>query len=438
MLSSGFAALAYQMVWTQQLGTWLGHEVAAVLAVIAAFFGGLGLGAWALGPRVARSARPGRWVAALELAIAAWALLLLGLMPLAGAGLARLIGEDAGALRHWALAFAGPFLLLLPATAAMGATLPAMERVLGRLREGGYGIGGLYALNTAGAVAGTLAAAFWLAPRFGFAATAATAVVLNLGCAALAWLGLRQVRREALLSEAAALRPAAPAPMQEANATHRPPQALLRLALSGLLGIATEVLIVRALSQLAENTVYTYAMLLALYLLGTALGAAAYQRGLAARPDVDAVRTGLVVAVLASTLLAVLALAAAPALQAAALQRGDAGFGTALAVEAGLGLLAFALPTLAMGALFSHLAVEARAAGWSFGHGLAANTAGATLAAPLFGVLRLPLLGAGLLLAVVSTAYLALLPPRAWRSAWAAFWSGSPGRADGCGDPALR
>src|SRR5215471_11464106 len=41
MVASGFAGLGYQIVWTQQSALWLGHESAAVLAVVAAFFGGL-------------------------------------------------------------------------------------------------------------------------------------------------------------------------------------------------------------------------------------------------------------------------------------------------------------------------------------------------------------------------------------------------------------
>src|SRR5262249_22600324 len=52
MVASGFAGLGYQIVWTQESALWLGHEAAAVLAVIAAFFGGLALGAVLLGTRI--------------------------------------------------------------------------------------------------------------------------------------------------------------------------------------------------------------------------------------------------------------------------------------------------------------------------------------------------------------------------------------------------
>ena len=44
MMASGFAGLGYQIVWTQQCSSWLGHESAAVLALVSAFLGGLALG----------------------------------------------------------------------------------------------------------------------------------------------------------------------------------------------------------------------------------------------------------------------------------------------------------------------------------------------------------------------------------------------------------
>src|SRR6185295_4638494 len=68
-VSSGCAALGYQIVWTQQAALWLGHESAAVLAVIAAFFGGLALGPLLLGARAHATPSPARWFAACEAAI---------------------------------------------------------------------------------------------------------------------------------------------------------------------------------------------------------------------------------------------------------------------------------------------------------------------------------------------------------------------------------
>ncbi|OYU96674.1 MAG: spermidine synthase, partial [Burkholderiales bacterium PBB5] len=183
MLASGFAGLGDQIVWTQQCALWLGHESAAVLAVVAAFFGGLALGALALGRRIERSARPLRWYAVCELVIAGWASLLVAVMAPVSQALLGLIGAQPHPAWQWTVAFVGCTALLLPATAAMGATLPAMERLLAAAARGGRGgrsIAGLYAANTAGAVAGVLATAFWLVPALGLSRTAGLCIALNL------------------------------------------------------------------------------------------------------------------------------------------------------------------------------------------------------------------------------------------------------------------
>jgi spermidine synthase len=120
MVASGFAGLGYQIVWTQQTSRWLGHEAAAVLAVITAFFGGLALGALTLGRRIERSPQPARWYAGCEVVIALWSLVLaLAMAPISDA-LLGVIGAQPSPLWHGLVAFVGCFLLLLPATAAMG------------------------------------------------------------------------------------------------------------------------------------------------------------------------------------------------------------------------------------------------------------------------------------------------------------------------------
>src|SRR6478736_6017060 len=56
--ASGFAGLGYEIVWTRQLSLALGTEMMAVLGVIAGFFGGLALGAFALDGLIRRSKSP--------------------------------------------------------------------------------------------------------------------------------------------------------------------------------------------------------------------------------------------------------------------------------------------------------------------------------------------------------------------------------------------
>ncbi len=382
MLASGAAALGYQIVWTQQAALWLGHEGAATLAVVGAFFGGLALGAWALGGAVARSTRPARWYAACEAAVALWCGALFFLMAPASSAITALVGMQASAGWQALVTGLGTWLLFLPATLAMGATMPAMECLMAQRRKSGSRIAALYAANTLGGVLGVLGAAFVLVPQWGLLATAGVCSGLNLLCAVLAWL-LPTTPMEPATQEAAPSHP------QPGTAKRRFWAAVL--ALTGLLGVAYEVVVLRVLSQVAENTVYTLALLLAVYLMGTALGAALWARR---RKHVQGAPREHVVQLLLGLALSCLLCGASlwlmPWFKAALLPllgllpvRGQT---AALGTEALLAVIAFGLPTVVMGALFSALCEAAAAQGLGFGNALAVNTAGAALAPALWGL----------------------------------------------------
>ncbi|MHC4128512.1 MAG: spermidine synthase family protein, partial [Planctomycetota bacterium] len=253
---SGIAGLGYEIVWTRMFAIGLGHEMPSVLAVVAAFFGGLALGAWGLDRAVSRSRAPGRWYAALEALIAVWALVTMALIPALNRLSVGLVGLEPSPVRHWLVAlspvrhwlvaFAVPFLALLPATAAMGATFPAMERLCSRLRRTGRTVAGLYAVNTTGAVAGTVLATFVIIPAVGYGRTILMLVVVNVICAFGIMAGpARGEQRRGPVAFDLAGRPAG-----------------VRLGfvvfMTGLLGIGYEVLCVRVMGQVLENTVYSF------------------------------------------------------------------------------------------------------------------------------------------------------------------------------------
>lgn len=397
MVASGFAGLAYQIVWTHQSTAWLGHESAAVLAVVAAFFGGLALGALSLGARIERSPQPARWYAGCEIAIGVWSFALVLLLKPASGALLTLIGPQPSPAWHWSVAFFGTLVLLLPATMAMGATLPAMERVLATKRTRNIAIGSLYAANTLGAVVGVLAAALWLVPQLGLTRSALVSAALNFACAAMA-LRLRTTVDE-------------PAQPTQSSSTNR---MLLWLGLTGLLGIGYETLMVRALSQIAENTVYTFALLLAVYLIGTAAGAAIYARWLVGSVAPDRLRERLLQTLAATCLLGTVLLIGAETIKHWVLASFGMSMATALSAETVIAAAVFLLPTLVMGALFSHLSTSARAGGIGFGRAIGVNTLGAAIAPFLFGVLLLPLLGLKLGLLLIAIGYLLLSARDAW------------------------
>ncbi|HET7543204.1 MAG TPA: fused MFS/spermidine synthase [Polyangiaceae bacterium] len=406
MTASGFAGLGYQIIWTEQCSLWLGHESAGVIAVLAAFFGGLALGGLVLGERIERSVRPLRWYVGCEWLIAAWSLLLLRVGAPFSGWLLGVIGVQPSPAWHWFVVFAACFALFLPATAAMGATLPAMERLVARAAGDGRSLAALYAANTFGAVLGVLASAFWLIPALGLARSAALCVALNLSCGALA---LSVLPKTVALSER---------PGPSAAATAR--GVLLRLAGSGFLGIGYEVLAVRVLSQVTENTVYTFALLLAVYLVGTAAGAAAYQRFLESRPERAELGDRLFAALAAACLAGTATLYAAERMRAWASETLGGDLLAAIAAEALLALCAFGLPTIVMGALFCHLSRSASALGLGFGRVLGANTLAAALAPAFFGVLALPAFGAKAGLLAIVAGYLGLVHRRAWGAPF--FW----------------
>jgi spermidine synthase len=385
MAASGFAGLGYQIIWTQQGALWLGHEAAAVFAVVTAFFGGLALGAATLGTRLAQSESPWRAYAICEASIAVWALIVAAAMPAASDALLAFIGPEPSPLRQWSVAFGGTFVLLLPATAAMGATLPLLQAALARSTQ----VAALYAANTFGAVAGVLAAALWLVPTLGLVRSSLVCAALNGGNALVAWLFAR--------------RALAPPPVATAGP---PPRTQWMLAASGLLGIGYEVVAVRVLGQLTEQTVYTFALLLAVYLVGSAFGAAAYARWRTRLGDAPA--DTLLVALAAAC-----ALGAVGLWNAEALKPAGGSFGAALAAEAVIAAAAFALPTVVMGALFSHLA-----AGSGLGRALAANTLGAAAAPFVFGVMLLPAAGAKAALVAIVGGYLLLSAARRRPVVW--------------------
>jgi len=404
MAASGFAALGFEIVWTQQAAIWLGHEAAAVLAVVAAFFAGIAVGALALGSAIERSAHPKRWYAACEAAVGVWALALGLLLAPVTEWLLALIGAEPCPWRHWVVAFGGTFALLLPATAAMGATLPAIARALAGLRDAGASVAALYAANTFGAVLGVVATAFWLVPAVGLTATAGICACSSLAAAAAALRALPDGLSGAPPSDAP-----------------RSSSALPLLAATGFLGLGYEVVVVRVLSTVTENTVYTFATLLAIYLVGTSLGAAAYAR-LAARAGTAPTRDRLLRALAASCLLGTLALVGAPRIEATLVALAGTSMGAARFVEAALASAAFLLPTIVMGALFSQLATTANTASAGLARALGMNTLGAAAAPLVFGVVLVPGVGSKLALLAVAAGYLGLSSRRAWLAPihWAA------------------
>lgn len=432
---SGFGALGAQIAWAKLFANGLGHEMPSVLALVAAVMGGMALGAGALDAPLARARAPGSWYGGLEAAIALWGCASVLLIPLGNDVAAWLIGVEASPARHWFVAFVLPFLTLLPATAAMGATLPAMDRWLAPLTPGGRCLGALYAANTLGAVCGALAAAFVVLPALGLTRSVALFAQANLVCGVAAWLlAVREREREHAPPDAPSqTNPRTALPDQGAagvTGALSKNRVCVTIFLTGLLAMGFETLGVRLLSQVLENTIYTYAVTLAVFLGTSALGAAAYQRWWRLAPTAKLVGT-LLAATVGACALAGLALAGAHEIYRAS--RGVFGSGIAggIVAEIATAAVVIAPPSFLMGAICAGLLQSARAPAGGVGRALAWNTVGAALSPGLFGVLLLPWLGGKLAWALLALGYFALAlsfaPKRAvWAGAVFLAWINWP------------
>lgn len=258
---SGCAALIFELVWFQLLQFVIGASSLSLAALLASFMGGMALGSAALPWLVSARRHPLRVYAALELAIAVSGLALPVVLPYVRLGYISAVGYGyAAVVVRMAVCSA---CLLLP-TIMMGATLPAIGRWTGFQDERVSWLGLFYAANTAGGVCGALLASFFLLRVFDMQVATFVAVALNVTVAVVA---LRL----------ATVTPHVPPVLQhDAGATPgaRSSDAPVWVAtgLSGLVALGAEVIWTRQLSLLLGATVYTFSLILAVFLAGIGLG----------------------------------------------------------------------------------------------------------------------------------------------------------------------
>jgi spermidine synthase len=155
---------------------------------------------------------------------------------------------------------------LLPPTFLMGASLPAIARWVETTPRGVSWLGLLYSANVAGAVTGCVLAGFYLLRIHDMAFATYIAAAINLAVALLAL---------ALASRTANWKGADD---DERRHVQRAPGAVFiyaAIAFSGLTALGAEVVWTRLLSLLLGATVYTFSIILAVFLTGLWAGSSA-------------------------------------------------------------------------------------------------------------------------------------------------------------------
>jgi spermidine synthase len=261
-VGSGAAALIYEIVWFQLLELVIGSSAVSIGVLLGTFMGGMCLGSLLLSRVVAADRHPLRVYAALELGVGACAVVLLFAMPVVG----RLYTSWGGdGLAGFALRGGVAAVCLLPPTIAMGATLPAMSRWVEATPAGVSKLGLFYAGNIGGGIVGTLAAGFYLLRLHDTWFTTFVAVGINVMVAAAALV----------LAESAggdAAREHTPRARIGIGRTRTPWAVYVAIALSGFCALASEVVWTRLLGLLFGGTVYTFSLIVAVFLIGLGLG----------------------------------------------------------------------------------------------------------------------------------------------------------------------
>ena len=280
-LLTGATSLIFEVIWTRLVLLSIGTTPTAISVVLGAFMGGMAIGSWVAGRWLIRY-DPVRTYAWLE----GWA----GLY-----GLATPVLLPAVALVPPGSQIVLATVLLLPATVAMGASLPVLSRALCEGSERpAMKVGVLYAANTVGGVLGPLLAVFALFPWFGLHVSLLTVAVVNLiVCGALlafraTWHPVDEAATSSAMDDAA-----------EPAARDVPVAAMLLLTLgtSGATAMIYEVAWSRTLSMAYGSSVYGVSIMLSMFLLGLAGGSwiAALTLGRRRRPPTALALTWLLI-----------------------------------------------------------------------------------------------------------------------------------------------
>ena len=397
---SGASGLIYQVIWMRQLTLIFGSTVFATSTVLTAFMAGLALGSFYFGRKIDESDQsPLRIYALLEAGIGAFCLVWPLILSVLGA-LYVLIHRNVTSefytlsLIRFVLTVA---VILIPST-LMGGTLPVLTRFfVKRLEQLGTNIGVLYALNTFGAVIGTVAAGFFLLEAFGIRWTLGIGIAINFAVAAIALVLTQRAssaedvssQPEGVVGETNTQQP----PDDNQQPTTNNHLVLWAIGISGFCALAYEVLWTRIMVFFLGSTTYAFATMLAAFLFGIALGSILLARW------VDRIKQPVAVFGIVQLGIGLFALILMPAFEEL--------YGMTRAFQSTFGssrfwaffscFLVMCLPTFLMGASFPLVTKiytgSERRLGRSIGNVYAVNTVGSILGAFCAGFILIPILG---------------------------------------------
>jgi len=434
---SGIAGLVYEVVWARLLERVMGATVYSITTVLTVYMAGLALGSYLAGKMIDRRDDPLRVFGFLEGAIGVYCLLVPAIVA-ATIPIYRAAYQSFDATFHTfsLVRFLISGLVLIIPTTLMGATLPVLSRYFTtRYDSLAQTVGGLYAVNTFGAVVGSFIAGFLLMPLLGIMGTIVVAAAINIVVAGVVLVlhargsragarekgakvsgagkkkhrdrakrgGGKRSKNRAADDKARAAAEGAKRKATPADRGKRVPAdrvlafVLVAFALSGFAAMVYQIAWMRTLSLVIGSSVYAVSLTLTAYILGLALGAALFSRFIDRTKDLLATMSGLEIGIGAAALIVVPILGRLPLMMIGVIRNYGGSFGALMAAEFFIVFLVVLVPTVLMGAVFPTViklfTKRVETVGRSVGDAYAANTVGAIVGSFAGGFLLIPSLG---------------------------------------------
>ncbi len=408
LLVSGSCGLIYEIVWMKMLTLLIGNTVFSITTVLASFMGGLALGSFLAGRLIDRVKDPLKTYGLLEGAIGAYALLL----PVLLAGtepLFRFVYQnlDPSFYTLSMLRFLVCGLILLVPTTLMGATLPILSQYfVDRSGHLGWNVGLVYGVNSCGAVAGSLAAAFVLIPSLGITWTILVAALLNLSIAGGAWMLATRSASEPSGSKGKFKG------KKHKGKKHKWKRAeevlavssstvlwvvMVGIGLSGLAAMIYQIAWTRVLSLSIGSSVYAFSLIVSAFICGLALGSLIISKFIDRRRDLVLWLALAQGAIGISALLIVPLLGKLPIFLAQAVLGSSHSFQYIQLAEFAIIFALILIPTCLMGAAvpmaIKICTTDVQRVGRSFGNVYGVNTLGAIIGSFMAGFLLIPWVG---------------------------------------------
>lgn len=379
----------------------IGSTVYSISTVLVAFMGGIALGSFMGGRLIDRKGDPFLIYGLLEGAIGVYCLMVPGLVKLTGLTVAFFYDRyytDQFLLFSLIKFFICALILIVPTT-MMGATLPVLIRFYFRSRDSfAWDAGKLYAINTAGAVLGAFLSGFVLLRFLGQWRTILLTASLNLAIALIV-IFLKVISKrvgspsfnEEKIDDEGELTPTSRviSPLMLA--------ALIAYSANGFAGMAYQIAWTRALSLSIGSSTYSFSLILTVFILGLAVGAAVGAR------LVDRLKNPLwafgwvEITIGFSAAITMWGIGCLPVWVVPVIARLSGDYNKLLAVQFSMVGVLLLLPTFLMGTVFplavKIISIHRTGAGEPVGLAYSWNTVGAILGSFFGGFVFIPLLG---------------------------------------------